>query len=200
MLGQGKPFYKRHPDDRWVDEVRIVTVPRFKTSWRSGDEWRTSVRIEFWRKGNVIHTRTVGDLQAALMMVSGEYVRWGDEGILNPDATKHLCFQPGCAERAVSEYELKANYCREGHQSEPYQWSERRRFCQKHLRRGDCGLEDSDANYNIISGPGPDQARGWEGDESPAAQVLVQPESLDKIGQVVADEVARLKFEKDTVE
>jgi hypothetical protein len=196
VLGQSEAFYKRHPDDRWIDEVRMVTVPRFKTSGLSGDEWRTSVRIEFWRKGEVIHTRTVGDLQAALMMVAAEYVRFGDDGIDNPESTNHLCFQPGCSDKAVSEYELKANYCREGHKSEPH-WSERRRFCQKHLRRGDCALEDADANYTVIAGPGPDQARGWEQDESPATQVMVQAESLDEIGQVVADEVARLKFEKD---
>ena len=34
------PHFERHPDDEWYDEVRIVTVPRYKTSGLSGDEWR----------------------------------------------------------------------------------------------------------------------------------------------------------------
>jgi hypothetical protein len=31
-----------------VDEVRIATIPRYKTSDISGDEWRISAKIEFF--------------------------------------------------------------------------------------------------------------------------------------------------------
>src|SRR5207237_1236850 len=77
-----KPFYKRHEDDEWIDEIRVKVVPRYKTSGLSGKEWRA--------------------------------------------------------------------------------------FCRKHLRRGDAGLDDADDNYEVVSGPGPDEAQGWEQDESPS--------------------------------
>ena len=48
--------YKRLSDDEWFDEIQLigtaaavfalVTVPRYKTSGLSGDEWRTSA---MWR-------------------------------------------------------------------------------------------------------------------------------------------------------
>ena len=41
---------RSHHDDEWYDEVRITTVPRYKTSSLSGDEWRTSARIQILRK------------------------------------------------------------------------------------------------------------------------------------------------------
>jgi hypothetical protein len=54
-----KRRYKRHRDDEWFDEIRleteagavlqIITVPRYKTSGLSGDEWRTSARIQIAR-------------------------------------------------------------------------------------------------------------------------------------------------------
>lgn len=51
-------FYLRHPSDEYIDEVLIettdggarihaVTVPRYKTSGMSGDEWRVNVAITF---------------------------------------------------------------------------------------------------------------------------------------------------------
>ncbi len=39
------------PDAQAFDEVRIRTVPRWKESGLSGDEWRISATVEFWRKG-----------------------------------------------------------------------------------------------------------------------------------------------------
>lgn len=44
-----------------------------------------------------------------------------------------------------------------------------RRFCMVHLRRGDCDFEDADSNYVVVDGPGPNEAEGWEGFESPSA-------------------------------
>lgn len=39
------------PDAQACDEIRIYTVPRYKTSGLSGDEWRISAVTEFYRKG-----------------------------------------------------------------------------------------------------------------------------------------------------
>ena len=44
------------PDAQAFDEIRIITVPRYKTSGMSGDEWRISARIEFMRNGQVVNT------------------------------------------------------------------------------------------------------------------------------------------------
>lgn len=38
------------PDAQAFDEVRIVTVPRYKQSGLSGDEWRISAAIRLYRK------------------------------------------------------------------------------------------------------------------------------------------------------
>ena len=45
---------RNHHDDEWYDEIRVTTVPRFKTSGLSGDEWRRSAKVTFLRKGIVL--------------------------------------------------------------------------------------------------------------------------------------------------
>lgn len=75
------------------------------------------------------------------------------------DATRDLCFQVGCSEPAVSTYALKSRFSRDGTErpAESRFWGrDAVRFCQRHLRRGDCGLEDADRNYDVLEGPGPD--------------------------------------------
>ena len=155
-----KPFYVRHDDDAWVDEVRIQTIPRYKTSGLSGDEWRVSVRVQLLRKGCVVAERGYGTIDAAVAFLPGFLIERRELGCMDPPETESLCFQPGCSEPAVSEYRLRKEYCQRGHASEPAFADMRRKFCQKHLQRGDCGLEDADANYEVVSGPGPDEASG----------------------------------------
>jgi hypothetical protein len=55
------------PDAQAFDEVRIVTVPRYKISGLSGDEWRISSHIEFYRKGRKVHERGFGKAEVRLM-------------------------------------------------------------------------------------------------------------------------------------
>jgi len=55
----------------------------------------------------------------------------------------------------------------------PTDWVWYRQFCQRHLQRGDCSREDSDDNYAVVSGPGPNDAKGWEEDESPSQTVTL---------------------------
>gem|GEM_PF-6705725 len=47
-----KDRYALRPDAQAFDEIRIVTVPRYKTSGLSGDEWRISAMIQFFAKVN----------------------------------------------------------------------------------------------------------------------------------------------------
>lgn len=42
------------------DEIEIVTVPRFKDSYLSGSEWRTSVEINFLSRGMLMKTERDG--------------------------------------------------------------------------------------------------------------------------------------------
>lgn len=44
------------PDAQAFDEIRIFTVPSYKTSGLSGDEWRISATVEFYRNGILRHT------------------------------------------------------------------------------------------------------------------------------------------------
>lgn len=125
--------------------------------------------VRFLRKGTPIYGSSyegearpllviAGHLPAALSMAR-------DEPLGDTYKDDSLCLQPGCAEEACSVYRLKHRYCREGHKTVP-PWPTFIRFCRKHLRRGDCGLEDADRNYEVVFGPGPDDASGWREHES----------------------------------
>lgn len=178
-------FLKRHNEDDHIDEVRIVVRERYKTSGLSGDEWRFHRVIEFYRKGVALHEEVFnGDMQAVVAFVPLVMARFLDNGLDNH--MEHLCFQPGCREPATSEYELIEEFGRRGETLatedalSPYH-SARRRFCQKHLRRGDCAREDCDANYRVISGYGPDGADMSEANVTEARRVDVTLNSLDEL-------------------
>jgi hypothetical protein len=187
VLINNKPTYKRHPDDEWWDEIRITTVPRYKTSGLSGDEWRVSARIEIFRKGVLLKERHFSKIQYAVATLPAMLLEMSDEGSTNHEDFDRLCFQPGCKEEGVVELRLKDEYypCY-GDKMPKREWAEdgRRRFCEKHSRRGDCGLEDSDANYELVSAP-----PGWEGNAalgaieaaSPAKVVTVRVDSPEDL-------------------
>lgn len=225
--------WKRHHDDHWIDEIRlvrsgrgkmpkpddevlrIVTRYRYKTSGLSGDEWRTST---MWQRkdggvwadfdggyssidtgcaalypgiytshpelhavpiGNTVFLRKGRGLygldyegEARPLLVTAGHLPWalmtvGERPDFPHTDDETRCGQAGCAEEACSVYRYKKTYCNGGHESEPH-WPSFIRFCQKHLRRGDCGLEDADVNYEVVYGPGPDGAQGWKDHESPS--------------------------------
>lgn len=218
--------FKRHRDDEWFDEIRLetetgpilrlVTVPRYKTSGLSGDEWRTSgqiqymtddgwapfdravmnleaatmalypglytshpalhnvvtTSIDFYRKGRLEYRSTYDDQVLPLIHAAG-HLPWATvlagENVIAAYEWEKWCFQPGCPNLAVSTYQIIKEYSRWGDEipqplPEPYH----RRFCKRHLQRGNAGLEDADSNYIVIDGPGPDEAEGWGEDESEA--------------------------------
>ena len=149
--------FKRHDDDEYWDEIHMVTVPRWKESELSGDEWRFSVKVEFLRKGHVVYTTGFSTLEYAMKALASlpDRMQWDDrDGFkqLPAEIDNSYCFNPGCREKATVEYRLKKEYCQVaphdgGH--EPY-FDTRRRFCEKHKDRGDCGFEDSDMNYEKV--------------------------------------------------
>ena len=119
------------------------------------------------------------DGEATDLMVSAGHLPWAwvaasDQGC-DPGPLREVCCQPGCAAPLVSVYRLKHRYCSSGHKTDPLTHGggiEVRGFCAKHLRRGDCGLEDSDDNYEVVSGPGPD---GHEPDPVVVKEALRMP-------------------------
>ena len=166
--------YTRHHDDEWIDEVRITTVPRWKESELSGDEWRFSSRIELYRKGHLLACSGSHRLREAMAILPGMLLVWGGGSHIGgpfeqeperpAEFWNKLCFNPGCAEPATFEFRLLHHYCAEGH-AHDYDWlDERVRFCERHKHRGDCGFNDADKNYEVVA------LRATDGTWKPVAQ------------------------------
>lgn len=134
------------PDAQAFDEVRITTVPRWKDSEMSGSEWRISAKIEFLRKGIVKHENYFGDVQTACGFAYAEMMRAQDDGKAYFAGEAEFCDQESCKEIGTVRKYLKKSWCRSGHAEELHQPTYRL-FCEKHSRRGDCGLDDADTNY-----------------------------------------------------
>jgi len=146
---------EQKPDAQGFDEIQIKTVPRYKTSGLSGDEWRISAEIKFLRKGKVIHEAYNHNIENAIHMLYAHYAQAHDEGKMFFAGEGDFCDQEGCSEKATVVYRLKKKYCKEyGHEPTVYKPEESpiRMFCERHSKRGDCGLDDSDANYELLEG------------------------------------------------
>lgn len=187
-----RPFYTMHRGDDFVDEIRIVVRERYKTSGLSGDEWRFHRVIQLFRKGALMHEDAYnGNISSVASYLPWKLVEWRERAeSIEEFRREDLCFQPGCQEKAVSEYEIIEEFGPQGQRLHPEEtgfFSKRRRFCARHLRRGDCDREDCDANYRVISGPGPDE-NVWTGARiSESRRVDVSVASLDELPAAVRD-------------
>lgn len=148
-LNQRDVWFGVRPDAQGFDEVRIVTVPRWKESELSGDEWRISASIQLYRKGILIHERGVRNVEMGCVFAAATYYEAQDDGKAYFAGNGILCDQEGCSAGATVRYKVRLNYCRDGHPSEPTRPTYRH-FCERHKTRGDCGLEDSDRNYVTV--------------------------------------------------
>lgn len=135
------------PDAQAFDEVRILTVPRFKTSGLSGDEWRISAVIQLLRKGVIRHEARLHKMEDAIAFLCGEWHAAISDGKGYFAGEDDFCDQEGCAQVATVTYRVKREYWRE----HPHEYSidlsdkpEYRRFCAAHSKRGDCGFDDAD--------------------------------------------------------
>lgn len=142
----------RLADDEFVDEIRITTVPRFKTSGLSGDEWRVSTEVVVFRKGREIGRRSWSRLEWALQRLGP----WIEDDLLCPVAdprmTDDLCMQPGCAEPWAVAYRMTkrgCGRCGDAREAREYE-DDQRRFCERHARRGDSDPDDMDAIYTPV--------------------------------------------------
>lgn len=143
------------PDAQAFDRVEIVTVPRFKQSEMSGDEWRISAAIIFYRKGREVHRTSYRNVQTACQFAAGDYLRACDDGKAYFAGEADICDQEGCSEKATWKHTLKKRYSREGHASDAED-GDHRLFCEQHKERGDCGLDDADENYIVEPYPVPE--------------------------------------------
>lgn len=162
--------FRRLDDDPYVDEVHITTIPRFKESELSGDEWRTGARVEFIRKGVVVGIESYHSVPIALAYIArlgtsrsippaSLKMSEGDPDYLTESAKmrhtdEDFCAQPGCAESWTVEYRLTARGCGrcgrvESHDEHAY-WTDHRRFCDRHKTRGDSNLDDMDSHYELV--------------------------------------------------
>lgn len=150
--------HKDHPDDERYDKITIDVEPRWKESELSGDEWRFSYVIKAWRKGYVIVERSFSRLEWALQALQYTIYIWVEDGegfnTENWNYTKSLCDQLGCDNKGTIFYQRLKPYTRQGHELVPNSWDKHyRQFCERHRIRGDCDLDDADANYKEIPNP-----------------------------------------------
>ncbi len=135
------------PDAQAFDEVRIVTVPRYKTSGLSGDEWRIRAEAHFYRKGKLVFSEGCSNVETACGLLYAWHAKAADEGHGYFAGDGITCDQEGCHEPVSVRYARLGDYCRNGHKSPVVGSSSYRHFCERHKTRGDCGFDDADANY-----------------------------------------------------
>lgn len=143
--------HRRCRDWEAFDKIELEVVPRYKTSEMSGDEWRTGVAIRFFHKGHLVHEDFRTGMQYAIMMLADIWVKAQEpipEEVIQIEQDR--CDQPGCKKSWGFKRFLKRIATNEGW-LDPENTSFRyfRRFCADHLKRGDCGLEDNDQNYEL---------------------------------------------------
>jgi len=146
-----KRTHHRHHDFQPIDEVRITTVPRYKTSDLSGDEWRISAKIEYLKNGEVVRTRNTGNVESAMQHLYHHAVVFDPESWNRPKDV--YCDQEGCKELATVYYALKKTFCQQcsSHDDDVQEYAQ---FCEAHSTRGDCGRVDADNNYIPINTDG----------------------------------------------
>lgn len=170
MSMKDKLYHRRCKDFASFDRIELVVTPRYKTSGLSGDEWRTGVVVKFHFKGEVVHETFFTSMRYAVMLLGAEWTKAQEPipmAVIKLEKAK--CDQPGCHRDAVARFKLKrlTSDCGEYLDPADQHLEYYRKFCKRHLRRGDCGREDADDNYEPLDGIGPEQSSNLE--ESPAA-------------------------------
>lgn len=139
------------PDAQAFDEIRIITVPRFKESDMSGSEWRISATVEFLRNGEVKHVSDGwANIETAAKFLAFLHAQACDLGDAFFAGEGEFCDQEGCKEKFTRVYRVKQHYCQEAHASTPLS-DEFRCFCDRHADRGDQSFDDSNDNYEEVT-------------------------------------------------
>jgi hypothetical protein len=154
----------------------VFAYPKGKLS---GDDTAGGGVLELRRKGLVVLSREYGWFASEVASLPWTLILGAEDDAWKQVNTDALCFQVGCAEPFTNEYRLKNRFDREGNKVPPPSWAHyHRRFCSRHAERGDCGLEDADTNYELISGHGPGGARPEPGDVRESIRITVDGAAL----------------------
>jgi len=141
------------PDAQPFDEIRLVTVPRYKTSGLSGNEWRIKINYQFFRKGKLIIEDCAGhDMDSAVKLLIWWYTKAIDDALGFFAGEGDICDQEGCSEKATVKLKTKKDHCYACGTAREWESTSYRMFCDRHSKRGDCGINDADANYEKIDG------------------------------------------------
>src|SRR5689334_5105636 len=90
------------PDAQPFDRVELVTIPRWKTSGLSGDEWRISIEARFYRKGQLVHSTYCGhDMNGAVAQIQWRFIEAVDSGKAYYAGEGNTCDQEGCEQKAT---------------------------------------------------------------------------------------------------
>jgi len=125
--------------------------------------------LDFYRKGEPMYRGYHGEPGTILpLLMQLGHLPWalvhaGEAHVVGDEIyakLKPLCGQPGCKAASVSVYARKQHFDNRGRVIPRRDWEGTPviGFCRGHLRRGDCGLNDADENYEVLYGPGPDGA------------------------------------------
>lgn len=140
------------PDAQAFDEIRITTIPRFKESELSGDEWRISAVTQFLRNGTVMHETGARNIETAVHLLSYHFLEACDNGKGYFAGESNICDQEGCADPATTTLEIIKEGCGHcGNVKDPEYTRSFRKFCSRHKHRGDSSLDDMDKHYKEIA-------------------------------------------------
>lgn len=180
-----------HPDAERFDKVVVEVVERWKESELSGDEWRFAHVATFYRHGQPVARRSHLSIEKVLLAAAAEFgdikvpVK-GEDDKYEPwmGDLSEVCCQPGCTKPWVVLLHPVKRYDSRGQQmARPYDADDVRGFCERHRHRGDCGLDDSDFNYELVEERFPPE---WANEESSALAEALQYVWNDHVGDTGA--------------
>jgi len=164
------------PNEQCFDKVVIETIPRYKTSDASGDEWRYHVRTTLFKKGIACVTDDNGNVENAVRGLDHFFRKSRGKG--HGEVFDDLCDQESCPNVATHTYKIKKEFCRCGcgHESDPYEFFKTplvRKFCVRHSTRGNCALDDADRNYELLEGGEPQKCNKEDISKSAFGGIIV---------------------------
>lgn len=152
-------WHHRHRHFEPYDRIELDVVPRFKSSGLSGDEWRTSVRVRFYFKGEVVHTTSFHNMQIALAMLPAEHIRQCEpikERVIELEQHERRCDQPGCSAPSFAAFRVRRLFSPGGDlldASEQLPEPKIMWFCLEHMERGNADREDCEKNLERVEFP-----------------------------------------------
>jgi hypothetical protein len=141
-----------HHEEVTFDRIEVRQLDRWKESELSGDEYRYSIHLEFWQKGRLVHESRWCDIESVMLNLGHQH----EEARKKTCSEEHrawretLCDHPGCAEEWTVLFTKVADWLSPmSLKTENTMVEHTRAFCDRHKHRGDCGLDDADANYVV---------------------------------------------------